>query len=75
VLKARGTFFVGGDKAEQTRVELGDLGPGGHITHQSEVVRYIVPQGGDGNAPVVMVHGATLTGKSCETTLHRAASR
>ena len=29
----------------------------------------MVPQGG-GNAPVV--HGATLTGKSWETTLHRA---
>ena len=27
VLKAQGSFFVGGDKAEQTRVELGDLGP------------------------------------------------
>jgi hypothetical protein len=28
----------------------------------------MVPQGGDGNVPVVMVHGATLTGKSWETT-------
>ena len=31
-------------------------------------VRYMVPQGGRGNVPVVMVHGATLTGKSWETT-------
>ena len=31
-------------------------------------VRYMVPQGADGNPPVVMVHGATLTGKSWETT-------
>jgi pimeloyl-ACP methyl ester carboxylesterase len=31
-------------------------------------VRYMVPQGGDGRVPVVMVHGATLTGKSWETT-------
>ena len=31
-------------------------------------VRYMVPQAGDGNVPVVMVHGATLTGKSWETT-------
>jgi pimeloyl-ACP methyl ester carboxylesterase len=31
-------------------------------------VRYMVPQGSDGNIPVVMVHGATLTGKSWETT-------
>src|SRR5688572_4734125 len=31
-------------------------------------VRYMVPQDGDGNVAVVMVHGATLTGKSWETT-------
>ncbi len=68
VLKAQGSFFVGGEKAEQTRAELGDLGPGGHITINQLYVRYMVPQGGDGNVPVVMVHGATLTGKSYETT-------
>jgi pimeloyl-ACP methyl ester carboxylesterase len=68
VLKAQGSFFVGGDKAEQTRVELGDLGPEGHIAVNQMYVRYMVPQGGDGNPPVVMVHGATLTGKSWETT-------
>jgi pimeloyl-ACP methyl ester carboxylesterase len=68
VLKAQGSFFVGGDKAEQTQGELGDLGPGGHITVNQMYVRYMVPQGGDGNVPVVMVHGATLTGKSWETT-------
>ena len=32
VLKAQGSFFVGGDVVEQTQRELGDLGPGGHIT-------------------------------------------
>jgi pimeloyl-ACP methyl ester carboxylesterase len=68
VLKAQGSFFVGGDKAEQTQGELGDLGPGGRITVNQMYVRYMVPQGGDGNVPVVMVHGATLTGKSWETT-------
>ena len=68
VLKAQGSFFVGGDKVEQTQGELGDLGPGGHITVNQMYVRYMVPQGGDGNLPVVMVHGATLTGKSWETT-------
>lgn len=68
VLKAQGSFFVGGEKAEQTRGELGDLGPGGHITVNQMYVRYMVPQGGDGNVPVVMLHGATLTGKSWETT-------
>ena len=68
VLKAQGSFFVGGDKIEQTRSEVGDLGPGGHIAVNQMYVRYMVPQGGDGNVPVVMVHGATLTGKSWETT-------
>ena len=68
VLKAQGSFFVGGDKAEQTQVELGGLGPGGHITVNQMYVRYMVPQGADGSVPVVMVHGATLTGKSWETT-------
>jgi hypothetical protein len=68
VLKAQGSFFVGGEKVEQTQGELGDLGPGGHITINQMYVRYMVPQGGDGNPPVVMVHGATLTGKSWETT-------
>lgn len=68
VLKAQGSFFIGGEKVEQTQSELGDLGPGGHITVNQMYVRYMVPQGGDGNVPVVMVHGATLTGKSWETT-------
>jgi hypothetical protein len=58
VLKAQGSFFIGGDKAAQTRVELGDLGPEGNITVNQMYVRYMVPQGGDGNVPVVMVHGA-----------------
>ena len=68
VLKAQGSFFVGGEKVEQTQGELGNLGPGGHIAVNQMSVRYMVPQGGDGNLPVVMVHGATLTGKSWETT-------
>jgi pimeloyl-ACP methyl ester carboxylesterase len=68
VLKAQGSFFIGGEKVEQTQGELGDLGPGGHITVNQMYVRYMVPQGGDANPPVVMVHGATLTGKSWETT-------
>jgi pimeloyl-ACP methyl ester carboxylesterase len=68
VLKAQGSFFVGGEKVEQTAGQLGDLGPDGHITVNQMYVRYMVPQAGAGNVPVVMVHGATLTGKSWETT-------
>jgi pimeloyl-ACP methyl ester carboxylesterase len=68
VLKAQGSFFIGGESSDQTLVELGNLGPAGHITVNQMYVRYMVPQGADGNVPVVMVHGATLTGKSWETT-------
>ena len=55
VLKAQGSFFVGGEKADQTRVELGDLGPGGHIAVNQMYVRYMIPEGGDRNLPVVMI--------------------
>lgn len=68
VLAAQGSFFVGGQKARQTRVELGNLGPEGNITLHQMYVRYMIPKGGEKNPPVVMVHGATLTGKSWETT-------
>jgi pimeloyl-ACP methyl ester carboxylesterase len=68
ILKAQGSFFVGGDKVEQTQGELGGLGPAGHIAVNQMYVRYMVPQGGERNLPVVMVHGATLTGKTWETT-------
>jgi pimeloyl-ACP methyl ester carboxylesterase len=68
VLKAQGSFFVGGEKADQTEVELGSLGPAGHISVNQMYVRFMVPQDGAGNVPVIMVHGATLTGKSWETT-------
>jgi pimeloyl-ACP methyl ester carboxylesterase len=68
VLAAQGSFFVGGQKSRQTRVELGNLGPEGNITVHQMYVRFMIPKGGEKNVPVVMVHGATLTGKSWETT-------
>lgn len=67
VLKAQGSFFVGGEMVEQTKGELGNLGPGGRVAVNQMYVRYMAPQTGDG-IPVVMVHGATLTGKTWETT-------
>ena len=60
--------WLGGESVAQTQGQLGNLGPGGHVTVNQMYVRYMVPQGGDGDVPVVMVHGATLTGKSWETT-------
>lgn len=63
VLKAQGSFFVGGETVEQTRVELGSFGPAGHTTVNQTYVRYMIPQG-DRNVPVVMIHGMTHTGKA-----------
>lgn len=68
VLKAQGSFYVGGEVVEQTRDELGSFGPSGHITVNQMYVRYMIPQGGDRNAPVVLIHGMTHTGKAWETT-------
>ncbi len=67
VLKAQGSFYVGGETVKQTRVELGSFGPSGQISINQMYVRYMIPQGGD-KPPVVMVHGATLSGKCWETT-------
>jgi pimeloyl-ACP methyl ester carboxylesterase len=67
VLKSQGSFFVGGDKADLTQAQVG-LGPAGHVTVNQMYVRFMVPQGGENNVPVVMVHGAALSGKSYETT-------
>jgi pimeloyl-ACP methyl ester carboxylesterase len=67
VLKAQGSFYVGGDVVGQTQAELGSFGPAGHITINQMYVRYMIPQG-DRNAAVVMIHGMTHTGKAWETT-------
>ena len=67
VLKAQGSFFVGGETVEQTRDELGSFGPAGRITVNQMYVRYMIPQSGR-NVPVVLIHGMTHTGKAWETT-------
>ena len=67
VLKAQGSFFVGG---EVKQAAAGDLGAGraaGHITVNQMYVEYMIPQGAT-KVPVVMVHGGGLSGKSYETT-------
>ena len=67
VLKSRGSFYVGGEQVEKTAVELGSLGPDDQITVNQMYVEYMVPAG-DTKVPVVMVHGATLSGKTYDTT-------
>jgi pimeloyl-ACP methyl ester carboxylesterase len=68
VLKAQGSFYVGGDAIEQTQAELGGFGPAGRIVVNQMYVRYMVPDSRVPKTPVVMIHGMTLTGKTWETT-------
>ena len=68
VLKAQGSFFVGGENVEQTFTELGSAFAPGHITVNQMYVEYMIPAGSVQKVPVVIVHGATLSGKSWETT-------
>jgi pimeloyl-ACP methyl ester carboxylesterase len=68
VLKAQGSFYMGGETVKQTRGELGNFGPAGQITFNQMYVRYMIPQNGGNKLPVVMIHGSTLTGKCWETT-------
>lgn len=67
VLKARGSFYVGGEAVEQSRVELGGRSNPDRVTVNQMYVEYMVPNGPT-KVPVVMVHGATLSGKSFDTT-------
>lgn len=67
VLKSRGSFFIGGEQVEKTAIELGGLGPADRITVNQMYVEYMVADGAS-KVPVVMVHGATLTGKTYDTT-------
>ncbi|EJL25222.1 hypothetical protein PMI01_04440 [Caulobacter sp. AP07] len=66
VLKARGSFFVGGRSVEQKAGEI-LLGPDDSVTVDQMYVEYMVPTGKT-KAPVVMIHGAGLSGKSYDTT-------
>ncbi len=67
VLKSRGSFFVGGESVEQSRVELGSRGAADRITVNQMYVEYMVPDG-QPKLPVVMVQGAGLSGKTYDTT-------
>ncbi|GAA5233633.1 hypothetical protein FOZ76_07925 [Verticiella sediminum] len=67
VLESRGSFFVGGEQVDKTAVELGSFGPDDRITINQMYVEYMIPDGA-AKVPVVMVHGATLSGKTYDTT-------
>ncbi len=67
LLKAQGSFYVGGERLNQTFEQLGSFGPAGNITVNQMYVHYMIPQKIKG-LPVIMIHGMTLTGKTWETT-------
>lgn len=72
VLKKRGSFYVEGEAVSQTPVQLSSpfgspFDQGGTIVRNQMYVAYMAPEQGNG-VPVVMVHGATLSGKTFETT-------
>ena len=59
---------MGGQKVEQTLIELGSLGPADQITINQMYVEYMVPRDAKKKVPVIMLHGATLSGKTYDTT-------
>ncbi|WP_174847277.1 alpha/beta hydrolase family protein [Yersinia artesiana] len=67
-LRSRGSFFIGGDKVEQTKAELGKKRPVDSITVNQMYVEYMVAAGKETSPPIVMIHGAGLSGESCDTT-------
>ncbi|MBW9080724.1 hypothetical protein JNB84_22440 [Rhizobium pusense] len=71
-LKSRGSFMVGGDVVRQTPQQLSSIfdkppSDGGDIVVNQMYVEYMVPETVSGLA-IVMLHGATLTGKTYDTT-------
>jgi pimeloyl-ACP methyl ester carboxylesterase len=67
VLKAQGSFFVGGEKIAAAAGDLGKGAAAGHIMIKQMYVEYMIPQGAT-KVPVVMVHGGGLSGKSFQNT-------
>lgn len=71
MLKAQGSFYVGGESEMQTREQLGGICPDGHVTVNQMYVRYMIPQNvgtNQANASFVLIHGMHLSGKCWETT-------
>jgi pimeloyl-ACP methyl ester carboxylesterase len=66
ILKARGSFYVGGETVEATATELG-IGVADRVTINQMYVDFMVPAG-RAKLPVILVHGAGLSGKSYDTT-------
>ena len=67
-VSAQGSFFVGGrDMSSETLSTLPAYAPAGTITVDQVYVRYQIPVA-PARAPLVLIHGCCLTGKTWETT-------
>ena len=66
LLDAVGSFYVGGRAVSMTAAEIGLYTPGPVVIDQM-YVQYMIPHG-HSKAPVVLIHGGVLSGKSYETT-------
>jgi pimeloyl-ACP methyl ester carboxylesterase len=71
VLESRGSFYVGGEKAQQTSNQVSFLPVvpfrDDQVTINQMYIEYMVPHGQQ-KVPLVLMHGATLSGKSYDTT-------
>jgi pimeloyl-ACP methyl ester carboxylesterase len=71
VLQARGSFYVGGEKVAQTSVEVSPAPDvpfrDDQVTVNQMYVEYMIPHGAS-KVPLVLIHGATLSGKTYDTT-------
>lgn len=72
VLQSRGSFMVGGNETTLTPTQLStifgtDAPASGTIIENQMYVEFMVPEKVTGT-PVVMLHGATLSGKTYDTT-------
>ncbi len=69
VIKAQGSFFVGGENKAVSLPTAGLMpAQSGDITVNQMYVQYQVPMKADWHVPVVFVHGCCLSSKTWETT-------
>jgi len=70
ILKARGSFFVGGELKAETANQVGLFAgqDGGHVTVKQMYVQYMVPETAKRRPPLAFLHGCCLSAKTWETT-------
>lgn len=68
VLKAAGSFFVGGQPEAQSRSEMGAFFPEGNVSVNQMYVNFMMPAKPRDSTCFVFIHGIALSGKTYETT-------